>query len=64
MRLFPGCFVRRDAVVSPLISARKRAIVSMLTDMSIVAMSSRISRNDAPFSRSSTMPSFSGINFA
>jgi hypothetical protein len=49
---------------SPFTSARKRAIVSMLTDTSTVASSSRISRNDAPFSRSSMMPSFSGINFA
>lgn len=49
---------------SPFTSARKRAIVSMLTDTSMVASSSRISRNDAPFSRSSMMPSFSGINFA
>ena len=45
-------------------SARKRPIVSMLTDTSTVASSSRISRNDAPFSRSSTMPSFIGISFA
>ncbi len=63
-RLRPNFFVRRSAVISPLTSARKRAIVSMLTDTSTVASSSRISRNDAPFSRSSMMPSFSGINFA
>jgi hypothetical protein len=35
-------------VISPLTSARKRAIVSMLTDTSTVASSSRISGNDAP----------------
>lgn len=49
---------------SAFTSARKRAIVSMLTDTSTVASSSRISRKDAPFSRSSIMPSFSGISFA
>jgi hypothetical protein len=63
-RLRPDFFVRRSAVISPLTSARKRAIVSMLTGTSTVASSSRISRNDAPFSRSSMMPSLSGINFA
>jgi hypothetical protein len=63
-RLCPDVLIRRSAVISPLTSARKRAIVSMLTDTSTVRSSSRISRSDAPFSRNSTMPSFSGINFA
>ena len=62
--LRPDFFVRRCAVVSPLTSARKRAIVSMLTDTSTVASNSRISRSDAPFCRSSMMPSFIGISFA
>lgn len=57
-------FDNRCGGSSPFTSARKRAIVSMLTDTSTVASSSRISRNDAPFSRSSMMPSFSGNNFA
>src|SRR6266567_1505227 len=63
-RLRPDFFVRRCAVISPLTSARKRAIVSMLTDTSTVASNSRISRSDAPFCRSSMMPSFIGISFA
>ena len=57
-------FDDRCGACSPFTSARKRAIVSMLTATSTVASSSRISLNDAPFSRSSMMPSFSGINFA
>ena len=49
---------------SPFTSARKRAIVSVPTATSTVASNSRISRNDAPLSRSSMMPSFIGISFA
>jgi hypothetical protein len=60
----PDFFVRRCALISPLTSARKRAIVSMLTATSTVASNSRISRSDAPFCRSSMMPSFIGMSFA
>jgi hypothetical protein len=49
---------------SPFTSARKRAMVSVPTATPTVASNSRISRSDAPFWRSSMMPSFSGINFA
>ena len=49
---------------SAFTSARKRAIVSVLTATSTVASNSRISRRDAPFCRSSMMPSFIGISFA
>ena len=49
---------------SPFTSARKRAIVSVPTATSTVASNSRMSRSDAPFCRSSTMPSLSGINLA
>ena len=49
---------------SPFTSAKKRAIVSVPTATSTVASNSRISRSDAPFSRSSKMPSLSGINLA
>ena len=62
--LRPDFFVRRCALISPLISARKRAMVSMLTATPTVASNSRISRSDAPFCRSSMMPSFIGISFA
>ena len=48
----------------PFTSARKRAIVSVPTATSTVASNSRMSRSDAPFCRSSTMPSLSGINLA
>ena len=64
LRVRPDCFAGRGFIFTPFTSARKRAIVSMLTDTSTVASNSRISRRDAPFSRSSTMPSFSGISFA
>ena len=49
---------------SPFISARKRAIVSVPTATSTVASNSRMSRSDAPFCRSSKMPSLRGINLA
>ena len=49
---------------SPFTSARKRAIVSVPTATSTVASNSRMSRSDAPFCRSSTMPPLSGINLA
>ena len=39
-------------------------MVSMLTATPTVASNSRISRSDAPFCRSSMMPSFIGISFA
>ncbi len=59
-----GLFRRARFRFAPFASARKHAIVSMLTAKSTVASSSRISRRDAPFSRSSKMPSPSGISFA
>jgi hypothetical protein len=46
---------------SPSTSARKRAMVSVPTATPMVASNSRISRSDAPFCRSSMMPSFIGI---
>lgn len=64
LRVRPDCFAGRGFIFAPFTSARKRAIVSMLTDTSTVASNSRISRSDAPFCRSSMMPSFIGISFA
>jgi hypothetical protein len=49
---------------SPFTSARNRAIVSVPTNTSTVASNSRMSRSDAPFFRSSTMPSLSGMSLA
>ena len=57
-------FGDRGGGCSSFTSARKRAIVSVPTATPTVASNSRISRSDAPFCRSSMMPSFSGINFA
>lgn len=63
-RRWPARFGVRGSVCSQSTSARKRAIVSVLTATSTVASSSRISRSDAPFCRSSTMPFLWGISLA
>ena len=57
-------FDDRRGGCSSFTSARKRAIVSVPTATSTVASSSRIRRSDAPFCRSSMMPSFIGMSFA
>jgi hypothetical protein len=57
-------FDDRAGGCSPFTLARKRAMVLVPTAISTVASNSRMSRSNPPFCRSSSMPSFSGINFA